>query len=167
MKKEKKEMKEMNESANVKNTETDKENKAVNEEKEDEAKTVDTVGVADVEYDPPPLDTEVKDEEWDPNRFEPEDVKAESDGDGKTVAVDGTETFHEDLERLKDDNHAAYVVLLVLFLAVMFPLVFLVSIPLRAIVHGISETIRVLKDDYSTLIDQLAFGRLLDGGRLR
>lgn len=160
-------MKTENESGNVNNTETDKENRAMDEEKEDEAKTVDTVGVADIEYDPPPLDTEVKDEEWDPNRFEPEDAKAESDVDGKPDGEGGKETFHEDLERLKDDNHAAYVVLLVLFLAVMFPLVFLVSIPIRAVVHGISETIRMLTYEYSTLIDQLAFGRLKDGGRLR
>lgn len=148
--------------------ETNKENPTMENETKDEATTeTDAADVVDVEYNPPPIGDEVKDEEWDPNRFEPEDVKAESDGDGKPDDEGGTETFHEDLERLKDDNHAAYVVLLVLFLAVMFPLVFLVSIPIRAVVHGISETIRMLTYEYSTLIDQLAFGRLKDGGRLR
>ena len=148
--------------------ETNKENPAMENETKDAATTEkDAADVVDVEYNPPPLGAEVKDEEWDPNRFEPEDAKAESGVDGKPDGEGGTETFHEDLERLKDNNHAAYVVLLVLFLAVMFPLVFLVSIPIRAVVHGISETIRMLTYEYSTLIDQLAFGRLKDGGRLR
>lgn len=148
--------------------ETNKENPAMENETKDEATTErDAADVVDVEYNPPPLGAEVKDEEWDPNRFEPEDAKAESDVDGKPDGEGGKETFHDDLDRLKDDNHAAYVVLLVLFLAVMFPLVFLVSIPIRAVVHGISETIRMLTYEYSTLIDQLAFGRLKDGGRLR
>lgn len=147
--------------------ETNKENPTMENETKDEATTEkDAADVVDVEYNPP-LGADVKDEEWDPNRFEPDEIKTESDEDGKPDGEGGTETFHEDLERLKDDNHAAYVVLLVLFLAVMFPLVFLVSIPIRAVVHGISETIRMLTYEYSTLIDQLAFGRLKDGGRLR
>lgn len=148
--------------------ETNKENPTMENETKDEATTEkDAADVVDVEYNPPPLGDEVKDEEWDPNRFEPDEIKTDSDEDGKPDGEGGTETFHEDLERLKGDNHAAYVVLLVLFLAVMFPLVFLVSIPIRAVVHGISETIRMLTYEYSTLIDQLAFGRLKDGGMLR